>query len=553
MSHNDSISCSDGDISTPETLEKQLTTDERELHQGTDSSKDEQVRKIRGLSWMLVCASLYISSFIFGLDTTIAADVQGSITKEFGHVDQLAWIGAGFPLGSVATILPTGISYTQFNNKWVYIICLLLFEIGSTLCAAAPNMDTMIVGRVVAGSGGAGLYLGALNYLSALTAPSERGLYISVISLCWGAGAILGPLIGGGFSESAATWRWGFYINPVIAALTAPVYLWCLPSLHPNTTQSLRQRVAQLDFLGFILCAAMWATFALAGTMAGGPWSWSDGRTISMWIVFGLLLVAFALQQWLCIFTTPSTRSFPVHLLSSRTQVLLCITTSANMAACFCIMYFTPLYFQFVHGDGPVQAAVRLLPYIALTVLTNIVSGYLLPWFQYYMVFYLVGGVLTVLGSGLLVHYLDPSTPEAVIYGLLIILGTATGLTFSLGFAIATIRANPRDVGHAIILQDIAQLGSSTISLVLAGQIFQSNAVHNLNHVLDGKGYSSADISGAVSGAQSMLLEKLTGPLRDAAINAITEAIQQTTILIVVAGLVIVVAGVCLRYEKLFK
>lgn len=551
MHNTDSISCSDGDISSdnaPSSLEK------HELRPDGGAAKEAQnVRQIRGCKWILVCASLYISSFIFGLDTTIAADVQGSITKQFGHVDQLAWIGAGFPLGSVATILPTGISYTQFNNKWVYITCLVLFELGSTLCAAAPNMNTIIVGRVIAGSGGAGLYLGALNYLSALTAPSERGLYISVISLCWGAGAILGPLIGGGFSESAATWRWGFYINPVIAAITAPIYLIYLPSIHPNTTQSLRQRVAELDFVGFILCAAMWATFALAGTMSGGPWSWSDGRTISMWVVFGVVLVLFILQQWLCIFTTPSTRSFPAHLLSSRTQILLCITTSANMAACFCIMYFTPVYFQFVHGDGPVQAAVRLLPYIALTVATNILSGYLLPLFPYYVVFYIAGGIMTVLGSGLLVHYLDPSTPEAIIYGILIILGIATGLTFSLGFAIATIGANARDVGHAIILQDIAQLGSSTISLVLAGQIFESNAVSNLNRVLAGKGYSASEIKDAVSGAQSTLLEELTGSLRGAAIGAITEAMQRTTILIVVAGVVLVIAGACLRYEKLFK
>jgi MFS family permease len=552
--HQEPISTSE-DVGS--TSNNSSTTLNKQLHNNTkaadeDTGNDKNDRQLRGFKWILLCLSLYISSFVFGLDTTIAADLQGSIIQEFGHVEQLAWIGAGFPLGSVATIFPTGISYTQFNNKWVYITSLVLFEIGSTLCAAAPNMNTIIIGRVIAGSGGAGLFIGALNYFSAMTSASERGLYISLISLCWGAGAVLGPIVGGAFSVSSATWRWGFYINPVIAAVTAPVYLVYLPSLHPTTGKTILQRVKQLDFVGFVLCAAMWASFALAGTMAGGPWSWNDARTIVTWVVFALLLVTFVLQQWLCILTTPAARSFPVHLLRCRTQGLLCVTTSANMAACFCIMYFTPLYFQFVHGDGALVAAVRLLPYVAFTVVTNILTSWCLPRIQYYMVIYVVAGMLTTVGSGLFVHFLNPSTPEGVIYGLLVLLGIATGLTFSLGFAIATIKADRGDVRHAIILQDVCQLGSSTVALVAAGQVFQSCAVANLARVLHGHGFSSDYIRGAVSGAQSALLVELTGSLRDSAIGAITDAMQRTMILSVVAGALLLCFGACLPCERLF-
>ncbi|CAM1506032.1 Fc.00g056730.m01.CDS01 [Cosmosporella sp. VM-42] len=59
------------------------------------------------IQWALVCASLYVSIFIYGPDTTIAADVQGSVVEAFCHVDQQAWIGAGFPLRSVSVILST--------------------------------------------------------------------------------------------------------------------------------------------------------------------------------------------------------------------------------------------------------------------------------------------------------------------------------------------------------------------------------------------------------------------------------------------------------------
>lgn len=110
---------------------------------------------------------------------------------------------------------------------------MLFFEVGSVICGAAPTMDALIIGRVVAGIGGSGIYIGynfflvseklsgtlgltlrsTLNYLTVLTSSQERGRYMSGIGLVWGVGAILGPVVGGAFSQSPATWRWAFYIN----------------------------------------------------------------------------------------------------------------------------------------------------------------------------------------------------------------------------------------------------------------------------------------------------------------------------------------------------
>ena len=64
----------------------------------------------------------------------------------------------------------------------------MLFEAGSALCGGAPNMDALIVGRVLAGIGGSGIYLGVLNYLSVTTTNNERGAYIALIGMVWGLG-----------------------------------------------------------------------------------------------------------------------------------------------------------------------------------------------------------------------------------------------------------------------------------------------------------------------------------------------------------------------------
>jgi len=522
----------------------------KDAEKGHDDD-DSNVRHIRGLKWFLICLSLYLTCFLYGLDTTIAADLQGPIIEQFGHVDQLSWVGAGFPLGSVSVILLIGALYTSFNMKWTYVASVLLFEIGSVLCGAAPNMNALIVGRVIAGIGGSGIYLGCLNYFTALTAPKERGLYITLTGLCWGVGAVLGPVIGGLFAVSSATWRWGFYINLVIGGVTMPVVFFWLPALHPVSGVSIRQRMTNLDFVGFFLGAAVWSLFTVSFTIAGTQWAWSDGRTITLIVVFGALLVVYAVQQTFSIFTSEQTRSFPVHLLKSRAQVLLYVATAANITTLFVVVYFIPIYFQFTHNDSALMAAVRLLPYVAVTVAFNVIAGHLLPRIRYYMPIYVVSGLLMTLGSALLVAYFDPDTPQAHIYGFTVLIGVGTGLTLQIGYAVATLKVPAEDVGDAISLQNVAQIGGTVIALVIAGQVFQSSAVRLLSSALEGQGFGADEIRGAVSGAQSALFAQLDGELRRKAVLAITQAMQKSLILVVVGGAVTTIAGLFMKVERI--
>jgi MFS family permease len=124
-----------------------------------------------------------------------------------------------------------------------------VFSVGSALCGAAPNMNALIVGRVIAGVGGAGVYLGLLNLISINTTIRERPAYMGGIGFTWGSGTILGPVIGGAFSDSTATWRWvgksltapfrcancvpeAFYINLIIFGALSPALL-LIPNYQP--------------------------------------------------------------------------------------------------------------------------------------------------------------------------------------------------------------------------------------------------------------------------------------------------------------------------------
>lgn len=535
----------EGNFAQPISNEKQAV--------GDSGTTEEDVRKITGYRWLLICSALYLSALMYGLDTTIAADVQGAVIQTFHEVDQLAWIGAGFPLGSVSVILPYGFLFTTFNMKWLYIAGIVLFQGGSALCGGAPNMGALIVGRGIAGAGGTGIYLGGLNHFSAMTTRKERGAYLAGTGFVWGLGAILGPVVGGGFSDSSATWRWGFYINLIIGAITAPVYLFYLPEIHPAPGKSLRDRLMGLDYVGFVLSAGMWVTFAMGFIFAGGVWQWSDGRTIAMVVVWGILLALYAIQQGFCIFTTLECRSFPAHLLKSRTQVLFYITTTCANTCMFFTTFYIPIYFQFTRNDSSLMAAVRLLPYLLFTITFNLASGWVLPKIKYYMPMCLVSGMLMTVAGALFVAYLSPWTPATQIYGFSILMGVGTGITMQLGYSVGSLKVKSTDMLSAINLQNVAQIGATVICLVIASQAFQSNAVNNLTHVLDGQGFSQADIHGAVAGAQSTLFETLDGDLRSAAIQAITSAMARAFIIPLVAGAVGIISSLLMSRERLFS
>jgi MFS family permease len=109
---------------------------------------------------ILRCRYIRILTSFIGLDTTIAADVQASVYEDLGDIKNLPWVGLGFPMASVATILILGRAYGLFDVKILTIASIIVFEAGSALCGAAPSSDALIVGRVIAGIGGAGMYLG---------------------------------------------------------------------------------------------------------------------------------------------------------------------------------------------------------------------------------------------------------------------------------------------------------------------------------------------------------------------------------------------------------
>jgi MFS family permease len=236
--------------------------------------------------------------------------------------------------------------YGKFNGKTLFLSSVLIFEIGSAICGAAPTMNSEIVGRAICGVGGIGIYMGALNILAVTTTNAERPVYISLMGICWGSGTVLGPIIGGAFTDSAATWRWSFYINLVIGAVVAPVYLLLLPSTNGHLRDSsFLGRVRTTDWVGTVIISGAVVSGVMGINFGGVLYPWNSGTIIGCFVFSGMLWILFGLQQAFCVFTTSEDRIFPCDIVMHPEANILFTHTAGGLGSSVVTIYFIPASF----------------------------------------------------------------------------------------------------------------------------------------------------------------------------------------------------------------
>lgn len=387
--------------------------------------------------------------FIYSLDTTITADLVPSISNAFDSVPELPWLSVGFTAGAFVGLLPMGRLYAKFNVKYVYIISVVVFLASSALCGAAPNMTAMIFGRVFLGVAGSAMYCGIMTLITIFATDAERPLYFALCGLVWSVGTVLGPVVGGAFAK--ANWRWAFYFNLIVGGLFLPLCIFLLPSFDPvagSAEKRRMQRLKTLDFLGTILLIAFPLCLLMGINFGGILYPWNSGSIIALFVVGGVLGLAFVTQQYFSCLTSPAERLFPGLLFWHREPLLLFIISIGTNIASFIAIFYIPLYFQFTKGDTPIEAAVRLLPQIIVFSVFNMIQGAFVVKLGYYWPWFLAGGAAILAGNMMLCKFswplaipvpyfshnspttvfVRPGTENAYIYGSEVVLAIGLGL-----------------------------------------------------------------------------------------------------------------------------
>lgn len=512
-------------------------------------SPQKRARNVAGWRWIVIILAIYSSQFLFALDQTIIANVQPVIVEQFNSVEKLPWLSVAFLIGAAGTNLIWGKVYAQFNVKWTYIVCILLFEVGSAICGAAPTIDAFIIGRAICGVSGAGMYVGLMTQIAALTTIQERPVYVAGAGLVWGVGTVLGPIIGGAFAGSSATWRWSFYINLCIGAICAPVYIFMLPNVDARPQVSLANRTRELDYLGAILMIGASVSGVMAISFGGVTYPWNSGKIIGLFCCSGVLFVLLGVQQVLIIFTTVARRILPVEFFKSRTVLILFAMTAAGGTSIFLPIYMTPIYFQFTRGDGPLESGVRLLPFIMVMIVAVIANGAFLSKFGYYMPWYLAGGILIVIGGALMLT-VDALTSVSSIYGYTVLMGFGVGLFAQASFSVAQAVVEPEMVPASVGFIATGQIYGITIALAIANAVFLNRSEEGIQALLPNT--PSSEIQQAIAGARSELFQNLSPALREQVLAVIVHASSMTYALVIAAGALVTILSLLLKREKLF-
>ncbi len=220
---------------------------------------------------------------------------------------------------------------------------IVIFEIGSAICGAAPSSTAFIVGRAIAGLGSAGIFSGCLLIMIPMIPLHRRPAFQGLFGMVFGIASVLGPLVGGGFT-GGVTWRWCFYINLPIGAvaLVFMVFFWNPPK-EKHAPARLWVHIKRLDPLGMLFFLPGIISLFIAFQWGGSIYQWNDWHVIVLFVVFGVCTAAFLAVQ---IFM-PETASVPPKVITQRSVAFGTGFTFFLAGSMLMLVYYVPVWCKF--------------------------------------------------------------------------------------------------------------------------------------------------------------------------------------------------------------
>ncbi|KAJ5542991.1 hypothetical protein N7535_005415 [Penicillium sp. DV-2018c] len=501
---------------------------------GNDSQPDDaSVYELSGIPLVLVITGLSLSMFLLSLDSSIIATAIPKITSQFNSTSDIGWYGSAYSFAMCAWQPIAGKLFGSFGMKGMFLGCLAVFELGSLLCALAVNSPMLIVGRAIAGVGAAGCFTGAMCIVAVSIPLVKRPFYIGILQSTYGIATIIGPVLGGAFTEHA-TWRWCFWINLPIGAITifTLVFFFKPPPRDKTKLPSILHRLQKLDFPGAFLFAPAVIMILLALQWGGTEHAWKSATIIGLFIGGAGVGLIFALWQ----IRKGDSAMIPPRLITDRTMFFSCFTNFFATGTLYISVYYLPEWFQVIKNASPAKSGVMYLPLALSDVLSATLTGASLRYLGYPNPYMLLGTSLMSIATGLFSTF-SQSTPHQQWIPFQVLQGLGVGMTVSMPYVAIQIVLKPEDIPVGTSLLQCFQFMGASVNLAIAQAIFENKLVSRLGS-WGFKGHEIEDVLRAGSaGARSAVSDDHLPGVLDAYNHAITSTFYVATSVAAVAFL----------------
>jgi EmrB/QacA subfamily drug resistance transporter len=362
----------------------------------------------------VVFTAIVLGMLLAALDQTIVSTALPTIVADLGGAGHMSWVVTAYLLAeTVATVL-AGKFGDMFGRKFMFQLSAVVFVAGSAVCGVAQDMFMLIAARAIQGLGGGGLMVTAMALIADVIPLRERGRYQGALGAVFGITTVVGPTLGGLFTDHL-TWRWCFYVNVPVAI----VMLAISASAIPKVKAAVRPVV---DYLGIALVALGSSSLILGLSWGGNEYAWGSPVILGLFVAAAVLLTVFVFVE-----LRASEPMLPMSLFRNSVFTVCSILSFIVGFALLGAMTYLPTYLQFVNGVSATGSGIRTLPLVAGLFLTSILSGVLISRTGQYRIFPIIGTAVMAVGLYLM-STMGPTTNPWLESLYMFVLGLGVGL-----------------------------------------------------------------------------------------------------------------------------
>ncbi|CAI6331493.1 unnamed protein product [Periconia digitata] len=414
------------DKTSPHTGQQVATQNNEASNNPDDPERSNQNTYVRGFRLITITTAVMVSVLLVALDINIIATAVPRIASTFNSLHDIGWYGAAYLLAVMALQPTYGTIYTHFSLKWTLVAALLIFGIGSIVCALATSSSALIVSRSVQGMGGAGIMGGGLNIVADLAPQQKRPLFMALIASVYAVAGAAGPVIGGIFVDSKLTWRFAFWINLPLVFIACVILIFFYKEPQKDRGEkTLKDRLKDLQIHTSLLLSGTIVCLFFALQRGGVTHPWSSTQVWPFLLAFAVGLTIFVILQ----IHQGERAMIPSRVIGHRTVYTSSIYALTLLIASSTISYYLPFYFQAAKGVSASRSGIYILPFVVTNSLVTFVTAALISKFGPYAWAMWTGAAILTIGCGTLSTLSTDSSVAAWIgYQLIASIGLGLGI-----------------------------------------------------------------------------------------------------------------------------